>query len=505
MDCSIEAPTFSDMENESELQEKDAMNSSEFVANLSGIKRVQECEESETSPVSKKLRNEEIPLDIAVAPQVLSADVEAGDGVEPTLTFEQPTNSSNEPNAPLTGASIPICDQSGFKMPLMLMGGLPGGILPGIAQQPMVMNPGLALQATVPWHTTQFNHLPQTLQSVGQNRQQVQDPESEQYGNTASIMSQTQRLTTTEESNLKSEVDRQLQEANSTHVPTSGNLKLGQPEGLSTLQLPNSPNFQTVAWNSASSPDAAAQSQQQAEYQHSQAFSGLLPQNRMQIPTNQILYPQVFQNQTPVQQGTSVLPDADAASLATRNGILLSQFNPIADRMIPPLLNGAVGAQRNFSGPVGTHQIGIPLASSCDNDHLSEYQILVRKQLIIFEATMEDVHSGTQGRKKKVVYQQVGIQCRHCAGFPTRQRGRGAVYYPYKLQGIYQACQNMATSHLCESCQCIPPSMKQQLRNLREMRHTASGGKQYWAEAARAMGLQETANGLKLLHKGSPT
>ena len=50
---------------------------------------------------------------------------------------------------------------------------------------------------------------------------------------------------------------------------------------------------------------------------------------------------------------------------------------------------------------------------------------------------MEDVHSGTQGRKKKVVYQQVGIQCRHCAGFPTRQRGRGAVYYPYKLQGRF--------------------------------------------------------------------
>ena len=72
------------------------------------------------------------------------------------------------------------------------------------------------------------------------------------------------------------------------------------------------------------------------------------------------------------------------------------------------------------------------------------------------------------------------------------------MYYPAKLQGVYQAAQNMASSHLCESCQCIPPPLKQELRTLRDRRDTASGGKQYWADGARAMGLQETDDGLRL-------
>lgn len=141
---------------------------------------------------------------------------------------------------------------------------------------------------------------------------------------------------------------------------------------------------------------------------------------------------------------------------------------------------------------------GTPLSLSCDDEQLSEYQMLVRKQLEVFEAQPEDVESNTQGRKKQVVLGQVGIRCRHCAGFPLRQRGRGAVYYPAKLQGVYQAAQNMASSHLCESCQCIPPLLKQELRTLRDRRDTASGGKQYWADGARAMGLIETEEGLRL-------
>jgi hypothetical protein len=69
------------------------------------------------------------------------------------------------------------------------------------------------------------------------------------------------------------------------------------------------------------------------------------------------------------------------------------------------------------------------------------------------------------------------------------------------LTGIYQAAQNMASSHLCESCQCMPPNLKNDLRILRERRDTASGGKQYWADAARAMGLEETEEGVLRLRR----
>jgi hypothetical protein len=45
--------------------------------------------------------------------------------------------------------------------------------------------------------------------------------------------------------------------------------------------------------------------------------------------------------------------------------------------------------------------------------------------------------------------------------------------------------------------------MKHQLRALRERRDTAGGGKQYWADGARAMGLQETESGLRLKRRGA--
>jgi hypothetical protein len=143
------------------------------------------------------------------------------------------------------------------------------------------------------------------------------------------------------------------------------------------------------------------------------------------------------------------------------------------------------------------------LSLACDDEHLSEYQIMVRKQLEVFEAQPEDVESNTQGRKKQVALGQVGIRCKHCASLPLRQRGRGAVYYPAKLQGVYQAAQNMASSHLCESCQCIDEGLKGELKSLRERRDTASGGKQYWADGARALGLVEAEDGLRLTREGA--
>jgi len=140
----------------------------------------------------------------------------------------------------------------------------------------------------------------------------------------------------------------------------------------------------------------------------------------------------------------------------------------------------------------------IPLGLPCDDEHLSEYQMLVRQQLEIFEAEQDDVDSNTQGRKKPVVLGQAGLRCRHCAGLPLRQRGKGSVYYPTKLTGIYQAAQNMASSHLADACQCIDDRLKVTLITLRQRRDTASGGKQYWADGAKIVGLYETEDGLRL-------
>jgi hypothetical protein len=136
------------------------------------------------------------------------------------------------------------------------------------------------------------------------------------------------------------------------------------------------------------------------------------------------------------------------------------------------------------------------LSLACDVEHLSDYQILVRQQLELFEADERDVECNTQGRKRPVTIHQVGLRCRHCALTPYRHRGRGAVYYPAKLEGVYQAAQNMAGSHLCKPgvCPHLPPLQQQQLKELRSRRDNASGGKQYWADGCRALGLAETPN-----------
>lgn len=80
----------------------------------------------------------------------------------------------------------------------------------------------------------------------------------------------------------------------------------------------------------------------------------------------------------------------------------------------------------------------ISLYMSCDDESLSEYQCLVRKQIEIFEAMKDDVDSNAQGRNRPIVLGQVGIRCRHCTMLPPKHRARGAVYYPAKLQGLYQ-------------------------------------------------------------------
>ena len=105
-------------------------------------------------------------------------------------------------------------------------------------------------------------------------------------------------------------------------------------------------------------------------------------------------------------------------------GMMMNSLYP--RQGFPPMFN---------PNSVGNTRRGISLSLSVDSEMLSEYQLLVRQQLELFEAGPEDVESNTQGRKKQVLVGQVGLRCKHCAAYPLRARGRGAVYYPTKLSG----------------------------------------------------------------------
>lgn len=139
----------------------------------------------------------------------------------------------------------------------------------------------------------------------------------------------------------------------------------------------------------------------------------------------------------------------------------------------------------------------VTLYLSCDDDCLTRYQCLARKQIEFFEALEQDVEAGTQGRNRSIVLGQLGIRCRHCAHLPIRERAGGSTYYPSKFDGIYQAAQNMSNSHLTRHCKKISEAIRNELIALSNKKSSAGSGKAYWSGGARTLGVFEDRHGLR--------
>lgn len=139
----------------------------------------------------------------------------------------------------------------------------------------------------------------------------------------------------------------------------------------------------------------------------------------------------------------------------------------------------------------------IQLYMSCDDERLSAYHALARKHIEFFEAAQEDISTNARGRNRPIVLGQVGIRCRHCSQLPPRRRQRAAMYYPFKLDLLYQACQTLANVHLCEQCQHFPADVRVELVKLRGEKTTALVGKKYWADGARIHDVYESPDGLR--------
>jgi hypothetical protein len=114
-----------------------------------------------------------------------------------------------------------------------------------------------------------------------------------------------------------------------------------------------------------------------------------------------------------------------------------------------------------------------------DDDNLSAYQCLVRQHIEIFEASEIDLKANAQGRNKPICLGQVGIRCRHCGFRFSKERAKGAVYFPSQLSGLYQTAQNMANSHLIRDCFDFPSEVREDLVRLREKKSSVGGGRRY--------------------------
>jgi hypothetical protein len=177
-------------------------------------------------------------------------------------------------------------------------------------------------------------------------------------------------------------------------------------------------------------------------------------------------------------------------------------------RVPPAALGSEFDTRAGHSASLATaspHRV-IPVSVASDRVTLSDYQCLIREQIFLFEANQEDVASNAQGRNKPIRLRQVGIICRHCTHLTPGRRARGAVYFPAKLKGIYQAAQNMTVNHFHDTCTNIPEVLRARLMLLKEKKTIVhGGGKQYWADTAREVGVGEGEEILEFISPGATT
>lgn len=143
------------------------------------------------------------------------------------------------------------------------------------------------------------------------------------------------------------------------------------------------------------------------------------------------------------------------------------------------------------------------LAMPSDRSHLSEHQTLLRYQVEVFGAEEEDVATHTKGRNKPVELGQIGVRCRHCKILPVSERLRGSVYFPRTVEGFYQAVQHMNSIHLQSGeCQCMGDKLRKRFAELVAYRGSSNGaGRSYWERQARALGLENTDDGILFVGK----
>lgn len=175
---------------------------------------------------------------------------------------------------------------------------------------------------------------------------------------------------------------------------------------------------------------------------------------------------------------------ADSSSLLG-NRLLLSQLGWGARGGPPGRMGAPGGHEEEQTSPVRM------LYLDRDSNSLSPYQCEIRKQIELFAAQRVHVETNAQGRRKPIVLGQVGIRCRHCAMLRPIDRSRGSTYFPSKLDGLYQAAQNMAACHLCSLCKHVPTQVRNEIIRLREKKSSAGHGKQYWADGLKALGVIE--------------
>jgi hypothetical protein len=71
--------------------------------------------------------------------------------------------------------------------------------------------------------------------------------------------------------------------------------------------------------------------------------------------------------------------------------------------------------------------------------------------------------------------------------------------------GLYQAAQNMSTTHMQGACTEMSSSLKEELSSLVTTKVASStGGRPYWANSAASLGLVDTPDGIRFVRDVAP-
>ena len=130
-----------------------------------------------------------------------------------------------------------------------------------------------------------------------------------------------------------------------------------------------------------------------------------------------------------------------------------------------------------------------------DTEWLSDMDCFIRRNLEVFCATDLDVDIASSDRKFPVAHGQVGIRCVHCARANEVVSG-SAVSYPYSISGIYESVREFQRLHL-DSCPNLPQSAKSKLAGFKGSSSLSSVLRKYYILAAKALGMIDTAEGIR--------
>lgn len=137
------------------------------------------------------------------------------------------------------------------------------------------------------------------------------------------------------------------------------------------------------------------------------------------------------------------------------------------------------------------------LAIPDDKEWLSDMDCFIRKQLEVFCAHEADVATAQSDRKYPIHVGQVGIRCTHCSTSKSASGATGtAVAFPFAISGIYESVREFQRLHL-DSCENLPTATKDRLAAFKGSSSLSSVLRKYYVLAAKALGLQDTREGIR--------